>query len=223
MLNSHYVLTAARCVRDYKLSQLSVVLNASSKDDSNSNRIEVARTILHPDAPRYGFLLNNDLALVQLRKPVNLTEFSPACLSNSAGKNNLYAIGAGKNYKRTKTLQRGLFEEVATKDCQRKWPFWALTNKHICAGGDGKATCLGDFGGPLMSNVNGTHYVVGVSSYGRCKGNVPSVFTRLVSVYIDWIMDKTKTVMESDGTEMETTKCVVEPPSLLYNVDISFE
>nr|CAD7428582.1 unnamed protein product [Timema monikensis] len=72
----------------------------------------------------------------------------------------------------------------------------------ICAGGDqGKDSCRGDSGGPLMAgeslqrnteNVNGRWFVMGVVSYGPdpCgKLGWPGVYTR-VSEYMPWILDQ---------------------------------
>lgn len=64
---------------------------------------------------------------------------------------------------------------VEFKDCSRKYNEVGieLQDTQICAGGEeGKDSCTGDSGGPLIME-NGTNYLaIGVVSYGRyinCK------------------------------------------------------
>ena len=46
----------------------------------------------------------------------------------------------------------------------------------------------GDSGGPLSSEVDHRHVIIGIISFGtvQCDGRLPGVYTR-VSKYIDWI------------------------------------
>lgn len=67
-----------------------------------------------------------------------------------------------------------------------------LNENQICAGEiDGKDTCVGDSGGPLMlEHKVKSHYLiflVGIVSYGpRICGSSPAVYT-YVPNYIEWI------------------------------------
>lgn len=65
-----------------------------------------------------------------------------------------------------------------------------LNYTQICAGGEnGKDSCGGDSGGPLMQEIGFTYVVVGVVSYGprECgQKNKPAVYTHVYQ-YLDWI------------------------------------
>ncbi|XP_052898282.1 CLIP domain-containing serine protease B15-like isoform X2 [Anopheles moucheti] len=65
-----------------------------------------------------------------------------------------------------------------------------LTDKQLCIGGlNGSDSCRGDSGGPLMRQVIGDWFLVGVVSFGaRICGayNLPGVYTNIVK-YLDWM------------------------------------
>lgn len=76
----------------------------------------------------------------------------------------------------------------------------SITNKQMCAGGkNGKDSCGGDSGGPLMVKMQISTYDIrtfqqGIVSYGpRFCGiqGLPGVYTR-VAYYMDWILDNLK-------------------------------
>jgi len=92
---------------------------------------------------------------------------------------------------------------VAHDDCVRKWrnigvrkfSEYLSLETQICAGGEnGKGSCEGDSGGPLITQK--TDYspfmIVGIVSFGTghgsCAKGIPSVYTR-VSSYKEWIID----------------------------------
>ena len=65
-----------------------------------------------------------------------------------------------------------------------------ITPATICARGQGKDSCRGDSGGPLLAHEGGGHYfsVVGVTSFGNgcARPNAPGVYAR-VSIVLNWI------------------------------------
>lgn len=58
---------------------------------------------------------------------------------------------------------------------------------NICAGSEGKDSCEGDSGGPLMYQENGKRWVViGIVSWGKFCGEYPGVYTN-VKYFLPWI------------------------------------
>ncbi|XP_032119890.1 serine protease 40 [Sapajus apella] len=70
---------------------------------------------------------------------------------------------------------------------------YSIQEDMLCAGDliTGKAICQGDSGGPLVCPLNGTWFLMGLSSWSMdCRPPVgPSVFTRL-SYFTNWISQK---------------------------------
>lgn len=63
------------------------------------------------------------------------------------------------------------------------------SSSFICAGGEaGKDACTGDGGSPLVCNMSGRFYVVGLSAWGIgcAQVNVPGVYVN-VATYVPFI------------------------------------
>ena len=84
---------------------------------------------------------------------------------------------------------------VSSETCQIIYTYdMSLFDRIICAGGmEGRDTCIGDSGGPLMKKVEEDYqtnwYLFGITSYGPYKCGSegrPSIYTK-VSAYMDWI------------------------------------
>eukprot|EP00095_Tigriopus_kingsejongensis_P000443 maker-scaffold492_size156171-snap-gene-0.18 protein:Tk00443 transcript:maker-scaffold492_size156171-snap-gene-0.18-mRNA-1 annotation:"serine protease easter-like" len=74
--------------------------------------------------------------------------------------------------------------------CQARFP--AISNKFVCAGGEeGKDSCNGDSGGPLIARQGSQDlmFLLGLVSRGtrRCGIGAPGLYMN-VNEYQDWIM-----------------------------------
>lgn len=90
---------------------------------------------------------------------------------------------------------------VSNEDCNKVYMQKGISigNGQLCAGGaEGKDSCTGDSGGPLMStgimrrDGKVRYFVAGVVSYGPDSCGTkgwPGVYTR-VSNYTDWILNQ---------------------------------
>ncbi|KAK8726580.1 hypothetical protein OTU49_010321 [Cherax quadricarinatus] len=148
----------------------------------------------------------HDIALLKLRTPAVLTRrVLPACLHSNPtelfGDKELTVAGWGYTYQgfgeTENILQKVLVPVENHLKCQAKWskatsPPRGILSDQICAGGNGRDSCRGDSGGPLIdrATVDGKQVceqtLVGVVSFGGDCG-FGGIYTR-VSSYLDWIM-----------------------------------
>ncbi|KAB0800599.1 hypothetical protein PPYR_06339 [Photinus pyralis] len=151
---------------------------------------------------------SNDIALLRLARDVPYTEFiKPICLP--VYPNLLKQTFAGTNATVAgwgKTSETGTDSSVKMKvtlpvqsnrDCENVYGGTrvSLSKLQVCAGGvNGKDSCRGDSGGPLMSLYTApgeiNWYVMGVVSFGPAKCGLngwPGIYTR-VTEYIPWIL-----------------------------------
>ncbi|XP_071359853.1 ovochymase-2 [Trachinotus anak] len=156
--------------------------------------------------------ITNDIALVHLAEPVNMTrEISPICLPKPGAvmpagtpcfvtgwgdeKGNLFPKVAEK-------LNQAALPVIDFQTCSKPAYWWdTLRPSMICAGYESpdelKSACQGDSGGPFACTAAGpnttweVHGIVSFGPQGCIKDKKPSVFTR-VSAFSDWISDNIK-------------------------------
>ena len=82
------------------------------------------------------------------------------------------------------------FPFVSHAACNTAWTGRIDARKQVCAGAEGRDTCIGDSGGPLLMKRADLNSMVqlGVVSFGKkeCGSGVPGVYTR-VADYVPWI------------------------------------
>ncbi|XP_067250831.1 chymotrypsin-like elastase family member 2A isoform X1 [Chanodichthys erythropterus] len=212
LISNEWVLTAAHCISSGRSYRVYLGKHYMMENESGSVAISPSKIIIHKGWDSN--TLRNDIALIKLQSPVTQSDtIMPACLPTDGyilPHNALcYVTGWGRQYifllshffqyqelvvgPTTGALQQALLPVVDYATCSR--PDWwgsRVTEKMICAGGDGVAAgCNGDSGGPLnCAGSDGTWEVHGVLSFSSgliCNYvRKPNIFTR-VSAYIDWI------------------------------------
>ncbi|XP_023718273.1 CLIP domain-containing serine protease 2 isoform X1 [Cryptotermes secundus] len=170
----------------------------------------VQRIIIHPEYEARSTNRFNDIGLVRLDREAQFNEFvKPICLpfdeavSNRHLGEELVVTGWG----RTETMKASNVKlqvwlpVVSNEDCGRVYREKRLDigDGQLCAGGvDGKDSCTGDSGGPLMStgvssrDGRSRYFLAGVVSFGPdpCgRKDWPGVYTR-VARYTDWILNQ---------------------------------
>ncbi|XP_056264711.1 chymotrypsin-like elastase family member 2A [Pseudoliparis swirei] len=161
----------------------------------------------------------NDIALVHLAEPVNMTrEISPVCLPTAGAVKPAgtlcFVTGWGDEKgnlfpKVSKWLNQAALPIVDFQTCSKPAYWWdTLRPSMICAGYESpdelKSACQGDSGGPFACPVAGpnttweVHGVVSFGAQGCIKDKKPSVFTR-VSAFNDWINDNMKKFIYESG------------------------
>ncbi|XP_068233925.1 clotting factor G beta subunit-like isoform X1 [Palaemon carinicauda] len=213
IINDLYVVTAAHCLINFDgtkrqpndlLVGLADHRQNSTQDDVEgvTAHVRVQEVIIHE---KYGPRYNNDIGLLKLRKPLDLSSYKqlkPVCLPTNPSNTYEGAIGViygwgimNKNDDLSKVL-RETTVPILDPGCNGVvFENTEITPMMLCAGypeGD-KDTCGGDSGGPLTVQENERHILVGVTSFGRgCgKKNSPGVYTRVTSL-LDWILNNTK-------------------------------
>ncbi|KAK1801212.1 hypothetical protein P4O66_022912, partial [Electrophorus voltai] len=199
LISNQWVLTAAHCIgsRTYRVYLGKHSMN--TPNEKGSIAIAPAKIIVHElwDSAR----IRNDIALIKLQTPVQFSDtIKPACLPKDGqvlpNATPCYVTGWGRLWTGGPTpdiLQQALLPVVDHQTCsQPDWWGSLVTEKMVCAGGDGLlSSCNGDSGGPLnCQSANGSWDVQGVVSFGSSLGcnypKKPSVFTRVAS-YSSWI------------------------------------
>nr|XP_022913253.1 serine protease snake-like [Onthophagus taurus] len=205
LISEQFVLTAAHCLESRELGPVKVVRigdldTATDKDDAAPQEFSVINTYPHPNYTIDS--LYNDIAILKLNKPVQITTYvKPACLQSELEfKGRLTATGwgalfyGGDMYNKLQKLDLVNLEKekcLPTYKPQRKLRNGIDIDIQICGGNLEKSvdTCQGDSGGPLQYEIQfkpPVHRIVGVTSFGINCNLVPGIYTR-VSKYISWI------------------------------------
>lgn len=172
-------------------------------EGENQEKLEVESYVLHPNYDHEGDKMDDDIALIKLASPVDITggKWNPVCLPDFSDYDNLFIYGWGRqNQGRSLVSSKKLHvvdvDEVENATCTRQyWGYRFLPEKEICAGTQA-GSCQGDSGGPLSTRKNGRVYQVGVVSFGTpgcgVEGQMkPDIYER-VTAHLDWIKQNTQ-------------------------------
>ncbi|XP_004637831.2 chymotrypsin-C [Octodon degus] len=203
LISSQHVLTAAHCINKSFTYRVALGKSDLTVEDEPGSVIVGVDTI-HVHEKWNTLLIRNDIALIKLAEPVELSDTIQAgCLPEEGSvlpqDYPCYVTGWGRlwtNGPIADVLQQGLQPVVDYATCSQ-WDWWGfrVTKNMVCAGGDGViSACNGDSGGPLNCQAeNGSWKVHGIVSFGSGLGcntaKKPVVFTR-VSAYLDWINEE---------------------------------
>ena len=204
VISNRWILTAAHCVVDLEPHHLKViagttVLNGTRGQSRNVNRILLMKQKYNPQT------YNNDIALLQLFKPLTLDGGDKVGTIGAvtieqenylfAGGKKLTVSGWGATEEGGDTVATLRYVEVppvAREDCNSALSYdGAITEKMICAGvmSGGEDSCQGDSGGPLTGlTEEGLAVQVGIVSWGEgcARPRKPGVYAR-VSQFRNWI------------------------------------
>ncbi|XP_063375042.1 transmembrane protease serine 9-like [Cydia amplana] len=197
LISTRHVITAAHCV-DFQISNyedVSVYLaeyNTRTYPNDCVGRQCVKNMVIHPDKifkhNRYNrHALHNDIALMRLSSAAPYTDYiRPICVPrfniNSAKYQGtpLAVAGWGQTeYGQPSSIKlHTQVAQVPPNKCRQHYP--DITEGQLCAAGrSGQDTCMGDSGGPIMMERDGTFYLVGLVSGKRadagCGSSVPTM------------------------------------------------
>merc|ERR1712110_928708 len=208
LVSAEWIVTAAHCLyKDndfktlYKPSEMVWTLGEHDFFETTETkiptvRVKVEKIIVSPEWDSMTTI--GDIALIKLAKPVDLKKYTPACLAKTGdsfvGKS-AWVYGWGQTSFKAdfgeSKLRKLELKVASNKECMA-WSAknnmnWDLKSSQVCAGaGVGKDSCKGDSGGPLTSEVNSRHVLIGdVSNGNACKG--PYSVYGSIAHYRKWI------------------------------------
>ncbi|XP_006253562.1 putative serine protease 47 isoform X3 [Rattus norvegicus] len=209
LIDSHWLVSTAHCFRNKSQApeDYEVLLgnNQLYQKTKHTQKIPVNHIINHPDFEKF-HSFGSDIAMLQLRLPVNFTSYVvPACLPSKdtqlSNHTSCWITGWGMLSEDTKllppfSLQEGEVGIIENEFCNALYGQRLGQSRNyvheemLCAGGlsTGKSICRGDSGGPLVCYHISAWVLVGLASWGLdCRPSIyPSVFTR-VTYFTDWI------------------------------------
>ncbi|KAM8704915.1 hypothetical protein ACLKA7_009383 [Drosophila subpalustris] len=221
LISQRYVLTAAHCVssrsvsnsgwviRAVRLGEWDTMTNPDCQAISASGTVECApsyqdvpveQAIVHPLYNKDDSNQTNDIAIIRLRDPAQLSDFvQPICLPNKQLRadelEELVTEVAGWQAQSTSRPKKSQVLIASIEKCQTQY---AAQNIRIVAsqlcGSANTNECHGNSGGPLMLFKNNAYLLEGLLSFGPvtcATSGWPDIYTRVAS-YIDWIHENLK-------------------------------
>ncbi|XP_020660386.3 coagulation factor IX [Pogona vitticeps] len=202
ILNEKWIVTAAHCLEFEPHMIVAGEHNVDALDHTEQYR-RVVRAILHPTYNKTN-KYHNDIALLELETPLEFNHYvTPICIADKEFTNNLLRHGLGTVSGWGKLLHGGRMASVLQvlrvqfidrPTCLRSTRY-PITRYMFCAGHPTEArdTCQGDSGGPYATDIEGTWFLTGITSWGEQCGQKGKygVYTR-VSQYLKWIRDTTR-------------------------------
>lgn len=209
ILNERWVLTAAHCIQTNNPAIYRVVAGVTNLPDTEDGDVfEVDEIFVHEDFDALS--LENDIALVRLRQPLDLTKPSMASIdlfdSDNLDDEALFAdkltvSGWGRISTNGEPSPALLEAELTAVPAVLTEHFLLHAGSHrndtviLASGEDGRDSCRGDSGGPLVAGAKtDSPKLVGVVSYGTAPNDGCAVeghfgaYTR-VSLFTDWISE----------------------------------
>lgn len=224
LISGRYVLTAAHCIagvilrngtpKFVRLGEYNITnegpdckITAGGGQDCTEGvtRIEIERTIPHPQYNPIKTSRWNDIGLIRLKETAPYTDFiRPICLptkdiTQARNRNDFFTMfvtgwGATENTTFSDVKLEVTVPFVPMDQCEPAYNVGVFPSKlwkgQLCAGGKkGTDSCKGDSGGPLMYENNKLFELAGIVSYGKNPCGIQDVAGVYSNVYEyrDWI------------------------------------
>ncbi|XP_076203080.1 coagulation factor IX [Aptenodytes patagonicus] len=204
IINEKWVVTAAHCLQPGDDVTAVAGEYNTDKEDNTEQRRKVVKILPHPTYNATIHKHHNDIALLELDQPLSFNSYvTPICIGSREFTNALLKHGTGTVSGWGSMLFRGRPATVLQilkvpfvdrPTCLKSTSTTILQNM-FCAGfpSGGSDTCKGDSGGPYTTEIEGTWFLTGITSWGEecAKPGKYGVYTR-VSKYLKWIKEITR-------------------------------
>ncbi|KFP88762.1 Coagulation factor IX, partial [Acanthisitta chloris] len=198
IINEKWLVTAAHCLKPGNITAVAGEHHTDKIDRTEQHR-KVVKILPHPTYNASVNEYHNDIALLELDQPLIFNSYvTPICLGSQKFTNALLKQGMGTvsgwgsrlfRGRPATTLQVLRVPYVDRSICLKSTTSSILKNM-FCAGfpTGNSDTCEGDSGGPYSTEIEGTWFLTGITSWGE-ECALPGkygVYTR-VSKYVKWI------------------------------------
>ncbi|HBE39996.1 MAG TPA: hypothetical protein DDW27_02095 [Bacteroidales bacterium] len=206
IISDSWIITAAHCTKNEDASDIPVSQMFVKAGATNPYRINEGKKYLISDVILHESFnnqtLDNDIALLKLKVPVDIPDAKPIKLVTAAdaeeGATDPGVISWVTGWGLTDVspeilpynLQKVQLPIVSREQAATVWR--SITGNVIMAGyrNGPQDACNGDSGGPLVVPVSGEYRLAGITSWGSEDCDTYSAYTR-VSAYENWIRTKT--------------------------------
>ncbi|XP_016976390.1 trypsin epsilon [Drosophila rhopaloa] len=194
VIDNRIILTAAQCVADIPLKNLSVRVGTVDIYKGGSI-IAVTAKIVHEKYRE----LNNDIALLWLKTSAVSDRVAKAPLTIKEPAEREFPSNAGwgerqlESYDAPRKLQNGVTKIHLRKFCSDEL-IETIGDNLLCSYYTQNDICPGDYGGPLILG----NKLVGIAIQGHGCGyvNLPSIYTNVFH-YLKWIDDNSKKIRKN--------------------------
>ncbi|ENN70806.1 hypothetical protein HUJ04_004940 [Dendroctonus ponderosae] len=221
LINRWYVVTANHCFLDLlgdTLKQVRLGENFLKEQSDCENEIcappvqdiDVQRLIRFEEYEGERSITYGDIGLIKLARPAEFHDFViPICLPRGDVVNRINdyhlthgtsveVAGWGTTTAEVNRIPNKLMyvhmPVVNLNVCKKNFPNNQIDESQICVGiGEGKDSCVGDSGGPLMKPIvldaPPKYFLFGIVSYGMKWCGVSAAIYTNVTHYMNWILD----------------------------------
>jgi secreted trypsin-like serine protease len=194
LIGPSWVVTAAHCLKPSMPRFILIGTNSLLK--GKGKMFAIKRSIVHGQFSTVN--MENDVALIELKKPVSIAAVKPARLAWQLPQEQDMLTVAGWGFteenggKLSSELRKADVPYISRTKCNSTdFYFNSVGPTNFCAGykEGGKDTCQGDSGGPILKKEYGGQYsLLGLTSWGEgcARKNKPGVYTDLILMK-DWI------------------------------------
>ncbi|POM71033.1 Serine protease family S01A [Phytophthora palmivora] len=186
LIASQYVVTAGHCVKTDEATIYASIGSAFGSGSGDGQQVKVIEGYRHPMYNKTAHLY--DVGVLKLEKEVTTDTIDLSATDGSDNEVGTVATVSGwgltENGSQSLVMEQVNVQIISNAECNKQYSD-RITEGMLCAGdGNGKDTCNGDSGGPLIAN----NVLIGIVSWGGKCGVNAGVYTR-VSYVLDFIND----------------------------------